>query len=93
MDLYIYYRVRGDNAPALHARVTAMQQRIANGVAVALKRRPEEKDGLQTWMEVYLAVPEGFEAILQDAVAKDGLAGLIEGPRHTEHFVDIPACA
>jgi hypothetical protein len=95
MDLYIYYRVRNENAVALQVRASAMQQRLAaeHGIAGGLKRRPEEKDGRQTWMEVYQAVPEGFEAALDAAVAHGGLAELIDGPRHTEYFMDIPACA
>lgn len=95
MDLYIYYRVRSENAAALQVRASAMQHRLAAecGVACGLKRRPEEKEGRQTWMEVYEAVPDGFEATLDAAVARDGLADLIDGPRHTEHFMDIPACA
>ena len=94
MDLYIYYRVCSENAPELQTRAAAMQRGLADrGVAGALKRRPEEKDGRQTWMEVYHAVPAGFEAVLEEAIARGGLADLIDGPRHTEHFVDIPACA
>ncbi|WP_420475014.1 DUF4936 family protein [Noviherbaspirillum sp. ST9] len=95
MDLYIYYRVRIEDAAALQVRVSDMQHRLAAdyGVAGALKRRPEEKDGRQTWMEVYHAVPEGFETSLESAVARSALADLIDGPRHTEHFMDIPACA
>jgi len=94
MDFYIYYRVRRENTSALQPRVAAMQRSLAaeSGVHTALKRRPEEKDGLQTWMEVYLGVPEGFENVLDAAVTREGFAGLIDGPRHTEHFVDIP-CA
>lgn len=95
MDLYIYYRIRRENSPALRERVARMQDglRAETGVAAALKRRPEEKDGLQTWMEVYLAIPDGFERVLDAAVDREVLATLIDGPRHTEHFVDIPACA
>lgn len=95
MDLYIYYRVRSENATALQVRASAMQHRLASecGIAGSLKRRPEEKDGRQTWMEVYHTVPDGFEAMIDAAVSRDGLAKLIDGPRHTEHFMDIPACA
>lgn len=95
MDLYIYYRVRSENAALLQACASAMQQRLSAefGVAGLLKRRPEEKDGRQTWMEIYQAVPAGFEEALEQAVVRDGLAPLIDGPRHTEHFVDIPTCA
>ena len=95
MDLYIYYRVRSENAAALQGRVESLQQRLEKeyGIVTGLKRRPQEKDGLQTWMEVYFAVPAGFEAALEDAFAAEGFSALIEGPRHTEHFVDVASCA
>lgn len=95
MDLYIYYRVRGDNAEALRTRAQAMQQRLSQqyGIVAGLKRRPQEKHGLQTWMEIYQAVPAGFETELERAVAQAGLIDLIDGARHTEHFLDVPSCA
>ena len=94
-DLYVYYRVRPSDAPALHSRVLAMQQSLHDeyGMVAQLKRRPEEKDGRQTWMEVYANVPPEFDAALERALAQAGLSALIDGPRHTEVFVDIPACA
>lgn len=95
MDLYIYYTARAELADALTARVLEMQARLAAkcGVAASLKRRPAEKDGRHTWMEVYQAVPEGFDAILDDAVEQSALATLIEGERHVEYFMDASACA
>lgn len=95
MDLYIYYRVAPGRAGELHRRVTAMQARLAaeTGVDVALKRRPGESGGLQTWMEIYLAVPAGFEARLAQAVEDAGLSSLAEGERHTEQFQDFTPCA
>lgn len=95
MDLYIYYRVAAGNTAALAPRVSGMQQRLSREFAVpsALKRRPGEKDGCQTWMEIYQAAPAGFEAALELAVMREGLADLIDGPRHTEIFVDVASCA
>lgn len=95
MDLYIYYRARCEDAQALEVRVTAMQSVLSkeHGIAVALKRRPEEKDRRQTWMEVYLAVPRDFEAALAPAVAQAKLDALIDGERHTEYFLDVFSCA
>lgn len=95
MELYIYYRVRAENAAALRQHVTDMQRCLSRdyGIVTALKRRPEERDGLQTWMEIYQALPEGFEAILERAVLQSSLPALIEGQRHTEHFVDVSSCA
>jgi hypothetical protein len=95
MDLYIYYRVRCEDAQSLQAKVVAMQRGISeqSGIATALKRRPEEKDGQHTWMEVYSAVPQGFEATIERAFAQAGLDAMIAGPRHTEYFLDCSECA
>ena len=94
-DLYVYYRVRVEHAPLLQTRVLAMQTSLAveYGIGTALKRRPDEKDGLHTWMEVYLAAPSGFDAALERAAAQAGLADLIDGQRHTEYFMDCSTCA
>jgi hypothetical protein len=94
-DLYIYYQVADADAPALSARVRAMQDRLLaeQGVAGQLKRRPEARDGLQTWMEIYPATGEGFDAALEAAVRDASLTELIAGNRHTEIFTDLPTCA
>ena len=89
-DLYIYYQVRESDAVALSLRVRAMQQRLGTG---ALKRRPQARDGLQTWMEIYPAVGAGFDAVLDEAVRAAALPELIAGPRHTEIFTDLETCA
>ena len=94
-DLYIYYRARCENAELLQMNVHTMQRCLAAeyGIVIELKRRPEEKEGRHTWMEVYLAVPDGFETTLERAVTQAGLSALIDGPRHTEYFLDCSACA
>jgi hypothetical protein len=98
MDLYIYYKVSAAAAAELAPRVCALQATLAtsHGIAAALKRRPGERDGCQTWMEVYSKVPSGFEATLAQAVQDSGIGALITGGvdgRHTEIFVDMEACA
>lgn len=95
MDLYVYYKVDPAAAPDLAARVQAMQAglRLDFKVAATLRRRPGEQDGRQTWMEVYPDVAPGFDAALSQAVAEQGVAALIGGPRHTEIFVELQACA
>ena len=94
-DLYIYYQVRIEDAAALSSRVWAMQARLAteHGVAGQLKRRPGAKDGLQTWMEIYLDVKAGFDAVLAAAVVHAALAELAAGKRHIEIFTDLSTCA
>jgi DNA-binding GntR family transcriptional regulator len=95
IDLYVYYKVRDGAADALAPRVRALQQDIAarQGVHGQLKRRPEARDGLQTWMEVYPGVDEAFASLLAQAVENSGLASLLAGPRHAEVFMDLTPCA
>ncbi len=95
MDLYIYYKVACTHAAALQVAVGNMQAALAeaHGVACELNRRPHEQDGWHTWMEVYRAVPAGFEAALNQALQGFSLADLIDGTRHAEYFRDISSCA
>jgi hypothetical protein len=94
MDLYIYYQVKDADAAPLRAAVVAMQASLAQhfGVACQLKRRPEAKDGKQTWMEVYVATPDAFTAALDNAAEQAGLSAWTAGPRHTEVFTDLVSC-
>jgi len=91
IDLYVYYKVRDADADALAPRVRVLQAGIAarHGVQGQLKRRPEARDGVQTWMEVYPAVGADFEALLAQAAATAGFDALLAGPRHSETFVDL----
>lgn len=91
MDLYVYYKVREQDAATLAPRVRAMQVALAgeHGVAHQLMRRPESRDGMQTWMEVYPRVPDAFADELERAAALAGFDGLITGPRRAEVFVDL----
>jgi len=95
VDLYVYYKVRSIDAARLAPLVHAMARRLAQdaGVRVALKRRPEDKDGLQTWMEVYPGVTDAFDAVLRQAVVDAGIEALLAGPRRLEIFTDLPPCA
>ncbi|RSZ60946.1 DUF4936 family protein [Massilia atriviolacea] len=95
VDLYIYYKVRDEHAAQLAPRVRAMQAGLASqtGVAGTVKRRPGSSDARQTWMEIYLATPEGFDIALAQAVRQAGLDEFTDGPRHTEVFTDISTCA
>lgn len=94
-DLYIYYKVRATNADQLEMRLRILQAEVGalTGIYGAIKRRPEAKDGVQTWMEVYAATPDGFAAVLAEAEREADIAGLIDGPRHTEVFMDLDPCA
>jgi hypothetical protein len=95
VDWYIYYRVRAEQAPLLHARVSAMQRRLLQqaGVRAMLKQGPQLRDGFHTWMEVYVAAPSDFGAILAREVLNAELSEIIDGERHVEHFWDVTSCA
>jgi hypothetical protein len=94
-DLFIYYQVRDADAAALSLRVRAMQARLCaeRHVAGQLKRRPQARDGLQTWMEIYPATTDDFDAALSAAAHDAALSELISGERHTEIFTDVDTCA
>jgi len=94
-DWYVYYRVRVEQEAALHTCVVAMQRSLLAlcGVTGSLKRRPQQRDGLHTWMEVYLDAPTGFDSMLAAETQRAKLSDLIEGERHVEHFWDVTICA
>lgn len=90
IDLYVYYKVRSEDAGELAPRVRAVQLALAGSSSGALlQRRPEARDGLETWMEVYPGVDAAFGARVEQAVLDAGLAGLIQGPRRSEVFIDL----
>ena len=90
IDLYVYYKVRIDDAAHLAPRVRAMQAQLAGGGASAqLKCRPEARDGLQTWMEVYPGAADDFEAVVAAAARAAGLDAFAQGPRRSEVFTDL----
>jgi len=93
VDLYVYYKVPPTHAARLEALVRGMQAALAqDGVAGQLKRRPERRDGVQTWMEIYPGVDGGFAALLEARALASGMAALIDGPRRVEVFVEF-TCA
>lgn len=99
-DYYVYYQVLPANAHALRAQVTAMQARLTAhyGAKTQLKLRAADVDvdvasALQTWMEVYSALPPGFEVTLEFAAREAGLQALCASARHMEIFMDLTPCA
>jgi Domain of unknown function (DUF4936) len=95
-ELFIYYRVRSIGAAAAEAAVLDLQAQLRHRfpqLKARLLRRPEEVDGLQTWMETYstdpLRDPTGIDAGLQSEIEARALTllPLLDGPRHTEVFI------
>lgn len=94
MDLYVYYKLKAASSADALLAARAMQARLAArwGIAGQLKHRPGAEAGLSTWMEVYPAVPPGFQDSLQAEADAAGLAALAVGGRHVEVFMDFLSC-
>ncbi len=98
MDIYIYYKVDTRHAALLEQRLVALQATLSSDwqVGIALKRREEsdaQAHSLQTWMEIYSDVPEGFLTALEKAIEASDIKSLIAGERHHEFFRDVTVCA
>lgn len=99
-ELFIYYRVRSDQADAALSAAIAFQSGLRQAfpeLRTRLLRRAEEtSDGRQTWMETYatdpMQTPQGISAALEARINQNAqaLRPFIDGTRHTEAFV---ACA
>lgn len=90
--LFIYYRVDAGRAGETLPLVLDFQRRACArhpGLQAELLKRPEEKDGLQTWMEVYSCpggIPREVEAELSDANGRAFIFG-IRSHLYVEAFV------
>ena len=99
-ELFIYYRLRSTDAAAALVAVQVCLAQLRQqypSLSTRLLRRPDEVDGLQTWMEIYstdpMREPAGVSAELQTVIEAQTNAALQPwrvGARHTEVFV---ACA
>lgn len=94
-ELFVYYRAEPARAESVAAAVQQMQARLCEacpGLQARLLRRPDLRDGLQTWMETY-QLPAQANAVETAAAierAAESLQALLSGARYVEHFV---ACA
>ena len=97
-ELFVYYRVRTADAGAAAGAVRTMQAQLRERhppLRTRLMRRPEQADGLQTWMEIYATDPlqdsAGVSAALQAEIEAhaNGLSRFVQGARHTEVFIEV----
>lgn len=90
---YVYYECPSGSLGQTVKRVRAMQVALAAQCAVhgRLLQRADDHGASITLMEIYeqIATPERFGAVLDDALARSGLAGNLRSARHTERFQDI----
>lgn len=90
MDCYVYYKANVEH----EREIIACFQRLCSllekhGIAPLLQRRPESKDLLHTWMEIYSEVPSNFDAIIGSSVVESGLMDFVIGTRHSERFIRV----
>lgn len=92
MDFFVYYRVRACDVMNLLPRVSALltEAGAVFGMSTKLMRRPDEDNGIQTWMETYADVPPGFDEWLRSAPERHGVLQYTSGQRHVERFVQVP---
>lgn len=95
-ELFVYYRVRGEDAPVARAAVLALQARLRlkiPGLDARLLQRSGPPGEPQTWMETYAFNPRhgAGEITLQIQQEIESQAGCItdhiDGARHVEVFV------
>ena len=95
-ELFIYYRIPAARAAAAREAIASFQADLVRRhpqLRARCLRRPDEHDGLQTWMETYstdpMQDPDGVSASMQHDI--EALAArlheLIDGSRHVEVFV------
>lgn len=82
-ERYVYYRLKPEQAEAARAAFDAARA----GAAVRLLQRADTEAGLLTWMEIY--GPDVEQAAELEPRIAAALAGLIEEPRHVEHFLAL----
>lgn len=95
-ELFIYYRSRAERSAEVAERIHAFQAGLCRrhpALRARVLRRPESRDGWQTWMEIYstdtMHGPDGVSAALQQDIEAQAevLRDCIEGGRHTEVFI------
>mgnify|MGYP001229677021 CR=1 FL=1 len=78
--LYVYFRVPETLAeealPHWHRWMETVAE--AGGIGGTLLRRPETRNGMQTWMEAYADVPPAFDLLL-DGLQAGGARCALDG--------------
>jgi len=90
-ELFVYWHARGDQAEAAICAAQDLQATLRGrfpALAARLYRRPEERDGRITVMEVYSTTGDFAPALRQaiDAAAHEALDPWLQGERHVEVF-------
>ncbi|MCK9509472.1 MAG: DUF4936 family protein [Pigmentiphaga sp.] len=91
-SVYIYYKLAdAHQEAALAPAQDVLRAGASHARRVLLQRRPDSKEGIATWMEVYEDVTD-VPALLQaldQAVARNQLDSYLASPRLAEQFVPL----
>ena len=92
--VYIYYQVEAGFSDAVIAAMRSHASAVAaQGVSVAFSRRPEEKNGIVTWMETCTVTSRAsvhqVSEQLEASARASGLADLARSGRVVEVFVPV----
>ncbi|WP_177200659.1 DUF4936 family protein [Roseateles sp. YR242] len=82
-ELYVYYRVHLDQAPA----ALAAFETARDGQPVRLLQRRDHDPVFQTWMEIY--APPLADAVGTELRVATAMGPFAQGPRHREVFGPI----
>ncbi|MBC3879989.1 DUF4936 family protein [Undibacterium sp. LX40W] len=90
MDCYVYYKAKVEHEQEVIGCFQRLRSSLERkGISPILQRRPESKDLMYTWMEIYHDIPSNFETIIEAGVAESGVMTFVVGTRHAEHFVRV----
>lgn len=88
MECFIYYRVAANTRHAVPQALIKLRALLGASDSPRLLRRPDSKDGMDTWMEIYSDMTPALAQKLELALPQTGLPQLIAGERHAEYFVE-----
>ena len=91
--LYVYYKVPALERTATRNALDQYREKITKDIPrleLALMKRPELKDGVETWMEIYTH-PDGITDTIVAAIndCLNLFPKLSRWPRATERFVSL----
>lgn len=90
MDCYVYYKAKTVNEKNVIEAFQRLHLRLESvGLTPMLQRRPESKDEVHTWMEIYHNIPTDLCNLIDVPLRDSGLLELTIGSRHMEYFIPV----
>lgn len=92
ISVYIYYKLaEAHQEAALVPAYDVLRAGSSHAKRAVLQRRPDSKEGICTWMEVYEEVTHVADLMqaLNEAVTRNQLDSYLASPRLAEQFVPL----